>query len=170
MYRNPIESPIEDKVNILAELHEKGYYHCSLKFLQVCYFLRSQTYQSDSIGQHLLVSCILKGAFNERPPQPKYSSFWDVGQMLTYIRNLGPNEGLTLQQLMLKLEMLMAFTRPSCSADLSQHGINHRSFSAEGVTFQPIHLSKQSIGRTRQLLILPSHPLDQISIYFQCQH
>ena len=49
------------------------------------------------VGQHPLVARMLKGAFNERPPLPKYSSFWDVGLVLRYLKELGNNEMLSLR-------------------------------------------------------------------------
>ena len=90
------------------------------------------------------MSRALKGAFNERPPQPKYTFFWDVDQVISFLSKLGSNEVMSLQQITLKLVMLMALTTPSRSADLSQLDIKHRSYSPEGVLFQPVHLSKQS--------------------------
>ena len=131
-------------MNFLAELHEKGYQYQSLNSYRSAISSVHKHVEGVPIGQHPLVSRVLKGAFNERPPQPKYSSFWDVGQVLTYLRDLGSNDKLTLQQLTLKLVMLMALTRPYRSADLSQLNINHHSFSPDGVNFCPAHLSKQS--------------------------
>ena len=40
--------------------------------------------------------------------------------------------------------MLLALTRPSCSADLSKLDIQWMSYQADGVIFQPAHLAKQS--------------------------
>ena len=42
--------------------------------------------------------------------------------------------------------MLLALTRPSCSADLSQLNLQIRSFKSNGVVFWPTHLAKQSTG------------------------
>ena len=55
--------------------------------------------------------------------------------VLQYLRTLGPTAGLTLKQLTYKLVMLLALTRPSCSADLSSLSLARRRFSPEGVTF-----------------------------------
>lgn len=83
--------------------------------------------------------------------------------MLTYIRNLGSNESLTLQQLTLKLVILIALTRPSHSTDLSQLDIKHQSFSAEGVP--PTYQSVQTVFKPTA--DLSSHPFGQTSIYVQ---
>ena len=43
------------------------------------------------IGEHVLVSRFMKGVFNLRPPQPRYSHTWDVNKLLMYLKSLGPN-------------------------------------------------------------------------------
>ena len=45
-----------------------------------------------SVGQHPLVSRLLKSAFNLRPPQPKYSHTWEVHKMLDFLKSLGSND------------------------------------------------------------------------------
>jgi len=42
-----------------------------------------------AIGQHPLVTRMLKGVYNERPPLPRYSSFWYVGEVLRYVQIWG---------------------------------------------------------------------------------
>ena len=71
------------------------------------------------MGQHPLVTRLLKGAFNDRPPLPKYTSTWDVQVVLDYLQSPGENENLSLKQLTWKTVMLLALTRPLMSADLS---------------------------------------------------
>ena len=65
------------------------------------------------MGQHPLVTRLLKGAFNDRPPLPKYTSTWEVQVVLDYLQSLGENESLSLKQLKWKTVMLLALTRPS---------------------------------------------------------
>ena len=96
------------------------------------------------VGTHPAVAGLLKGAFHKRPPMPRYSSFWDVGTVINYLKSLGNNEHLTLRQLTLKTVMLLALTRPSRSADLSKLDIGWRSYQSDGVTFRPAHLAKQN--------------------------
>ena len=67
------------------------------------------------VGQHPLVSRLLKGAFHQRPPQPRYTQTWDFGMVTAYIRTNGDNKLLSLQDLSHKLAMLMALIRPSRS-------------------------------------------------------
>ena len=96
------------------------------------------------MGQHPLISRLLKGAFNERPPRPKYHSVWDVDLVLNMFRRKGPSTSLPLEDLTIKTAMLFALTRPCRGADLAALDLNNRSFCPEGVLFAPSHLSKQS--------------------------
>ena len=60
----------------------------------------------ERIGEHNLVSWFMKGVFNLKPPQPRYSKMWDIKKVLLYFKGLGRNEDLTLQQL--KTAMLLS--------------------------------------------------------------
>ena len=41
------------------------------------------------VGEHPLVVQLLKGAYNLRPPLPRYSSTWDVSLVVSFIDGLG---------------------------------------------------------------------------------
>ena len=96
------------------------------------------------MGQHPLVSRMFKGVFNERPPISRYSTFWDIGTVLRYLKQLGSNDSLTLRLLTIKSVMLLALARPSRSMDLSKLDIQHRTYTSTGLVFKAQHLSKQS--------------------------
>ena len=74
--KNPIEGPVEDVANILADLFKEGYLYWSLNSAISELYSKVDGY---SIGQHPLVTRMLKGVFNERLPVAKYLAFWDVG-------------------------------------------------------------------------------------------
>ena len=67
------------------------------------------------IGKHPLMTQMLRGAFNQSPPRPKYKSVWDVDQVLSMFRSEGPSDSLPLQSLTIKTVMLMALSCP-CSS------------------------------------------------------
>ena len=96
------------------------------------------------IGKHPLVSWVLKGVFNERPPRPKYALVWNVDQVLSIFRKDGDSTSLSLQDLTIKTAMLLALTHPCRGADLAELDLRNRSYVQKGVVFQPSHLSKQS--------------------------
>ena len=38
----------------------------------------------EEVGKHPLISRMMKGIFNERPPRPKYDSVWKVETVLSW--------------------------------------------------------------------------------------
>ncbi len=96
------------------------------------------------VGSHPLVSQLLKGVFNLRPPEPKYSCTWDVSRVLDFIKSLGPNEALDLKILSFKLVMLLGLTAPDRSSDLAKRDLRFCTFHPKGVSFKQAGLSKTS--------------------------
>ena len=94
-----------------------------------------------TVGQHPLVARVPKGAFNEHPPQTRYSQTWDVNKVTSYTDHMGDNVNRVLS---MKLTMLLALTRPTRSSDLTSLDLQFRRYIPEGVVFMPTKLAKQS--------------------------
>ena len=129
---DPFSGPIKEVVDFLANLHNKGYqsldsYHSAISWLHV--------------GQHPLVTRLMKGVFNDRPPLPRYTCIWNVQGVLPHVSSWGSNDSLLTEQLSWKTAMLLALTRHSRSADLSHLSLQYKP---EGVSFAPSSLAKQS--------------------------
>ena len=106
-----------------------------------------------------MITQLMKGVFHSRPPLPKYTSTWDVQKVLDHLNSMGDNEGISLKHLTLKTVMLLALTRPSRSADLSQLDLKGRQYRPDGLTFLPTSLAKQSRqGKTIKEFFFPSFP------------
>ena len=141
---DPVSGPVSEVANFLADLHGEGYQSSSLNVFRSAISYVHDKVDGVEVGKHPTITRLLKGAFHERPPLPRYTSTWDVNSVLQYLKSLGPTADLTLKQLTHKLVMLLALTRPSRSADLSSLSLARRRFSPEGVTFLPATLAKQS--------------------------
>ena len=59
------------------------------------------------VGQHLMVTGLLKGECNLRPPQPRYSETWDVDMVVRFLLSLEDNSALTLKTLSQKLAQFL---------------------------------------------------------------
>jgi len=70
--RNPTAGPVNDIVNFVAELYDQGYQYCSLNsYHLVISSVHSEAHVNGCpVGQHPLVSQMLKGVFNNRPTLP----------------------------------------------------------------------------------------------------
>jgi len=62
------------------------------------------------VGQLPAVKQLLRGAFNRKPPRPKYTHSWDVTIVLNYLSSLGPSEDLDHVMLSRKLVVLIALS------------------------------------------------------------
>ena len=74
------------------------------------------------VGQHPMVSQLLKGVSNERPPQPRCYFTWDVSKVLNFIRTLPDNKELDFKTLSYKTLTLLAVCQINRSKELE--GIN----------------------------------------------
>ena len=96
------------------------------------------------VGQHPLVARLLKGVFNRRPHEPRYAETWEVSQVLSYLRSLGPNEDLSLKLHSQKLVVLLALVLAHRCSDLSRLTLQGRKCSAEGAVLRFTGLAKQA--------------------------
>ena len=142
---DPISGNIYEVVNFLADLFKQGYQYRSLNSYRSAISSVHEKVDGYEVGKHPLVTRLIKGAFHERPPQPRYSGTWDVSRVTSYLVSRGANQNLSINDLTCKTVMLMALTRPSRSADLVNLNLDYRKFSPEGVTFMPTKLAKQSV-------------------------
>ena len=160
--RDPICGPVSGVANYLADLYQEGYQYRSLNSYRSSISSAHENADGYSIGQHPTITRLMKGAFNERPPQLRYSSTWDVSKVTTYICNLGDNSSLSLKTISLKLVALLALTRPSRSNDLSNLDIQHMNMLPDGVQFQATSLSKQSKpSKPTAPFIFPAFPANK---------
>ena len=156
---DPVSGPASDVANFLAELHKEGYQSSSLNSFRSAISSAHDQEDGISIGKHPMICRVLKGAFNARPPLPRYTSTWSVETVLHYLESIGPSTSLSLKLLTFKLTMLLALTRPSRSADLASLQLDHRQFNPEGVVFLPVALAKQSRqGKPLKEFFFPSFP------------
>ena len=93
------------------------------------------------MGQHPLVSRLLREVFNSIPPQPKYSETWEVSRVLSYEGSLG-SEALPLKLLTRKLVVLLAQVLASRCSELVWLTLKGRKYSAGGAELRCNGLSK----------------------------
>ena len=130
---NPISCPIGDVVNFLAHMFSEGYHSMPIDQLSLRCMTKSMNMTWGST--HLY-----------KTPQRCFSPKTPSDALHAQLPTLEPmvTTNISLQDWSHKLAMLMALTRPSRLADLASLDLQSRSYSVEGVTFQPNALSKQS--------------------------
>lgn len=96
------------------------------------------------VGKHPLVSRLMKGIFQEKPPRPKYTEIWDVSIVLEYLQSLSPVDTLSLKELTLKLVVLILLVSGQRGQTVHMLNIDRMSFSNNCYTFQLVGHLKQS--------------------------
>ena len=84
------------------------------------------------VGKHTVITRVLKGTFNSRPPQLRYKSTWNVSLIINWLNSIN-NAGteVTLLNLAIKVVALIArlsnVTSPGLVGQLSYlvSAINH---------------------------------------------
>ena len=140
---DPFRCPINYVLDFLACLYEKGYAYRSIKCYRSAISSFHEKIEGLPVGQHPEVCTLLTGVFNLRPPQPRYSSTWDVQIVLEFMKNnWTDNESLPNKNLTLKLTMLLALTSASRASNIHHLDIRFMSLSEEKVVFNFTKLLK----------------------------
>ena len=131
---DPFSGPIREVANFLASLYQEGYQYNSVNSYGSAISSVHDKADGVPVGQHPIITRLIKGIFNVRPPIPRYSSTWDVQLVLNFLQTKGKSETLPLKMLTLKIVFLLAITRPSRSADLSQLDTSRMRSGVNGVS------------------------------------
>ena len=140
--RNPIQGPVSDVINFLAELYAAGYSYRSLNSYRSAISSAHEKVDGHLVGQHPTVTRILKGAFNSRLPKPRYTSTWSVSQVVNWL-DQQDNSKMPLLTLSMKTVTLCALSRPCRSAELANLSLQSLVFSSEGASASPLTPPKQ---------------------------
>ena len=139
--RDPLSASLEDIVEFLTSEFQAGFQYSTINSIRSALSATLPPIDGTPVGQHPLVSRLLQGIFNRRPPLPKYNSTWDVNTVIIYIRE-GQTETLSLKDLSYKLAMLLALLSATRSSDLHLLDLRFITFHTDEVQFQIAGLSK----------------------------
>ena len=156
---DPFSGPVSEVANFLALLYGEGYQYNSVNAYRSAISSVHDKLDGVDVGQHPIITRLLKGVYNDRPSLPRYSNTWDVQTVLNYIELLGSSEDLPLKLLTYKTAFLLAITRPSRSIDLCSLDTQKMQSHSNGVSFLPNSLAKQSRqGKRIEPFFFPSFP------------
>ena len=166
---DPISCDVKFLVNFLAELFKQGLQHRSINTVRSAVSMTHNQVEGVPIGQHPLISRLMRGVYNSRPPQPRYSLMWDVEVVVQYIKKLGSNRDLSLKSLSRKLAMLMVLVNANRSSELGALDVQFRVFRPEGVVFKlPSLTKKRSPGTSPKELFFGAFPHDNKLCVVEC--
>jgi len=98
---------VNDVLDFLVVLFDAGLGYSAINTAR-CSLSTFITLGHYTAGAHPLVVRFMKGVYNQRPSIPRYTAVWDVSVMIKFLKALAPAKFLSLQDLTLKLTMLLA--------------------------------------------------------------
>ena len=108
-------------------------------------------------GERPLVSKFVRGVSNIRPPLPKYTSIWNVNQLLNHFRVQPDNENLSLKDLTHKVTTLLCLVLCQRAQTIHSFDLNSIKFDGDGVHIGfPSRLKTTRPHRHFQPIFIPS--------------
>ena len=98
------------------------------------------------VGEHPLVSRLMRGVHNTRPPERRIAPAWSVDKVLDTVRQWSPVTALSLKTLTLKTVLLLALVTGKRCSSLALLSVKetHCQFSSSRVQLRPRGLEKTS--------------------------
>ena len=159
---NQLSAPIGAILDFLTHEFAEGKQYRTLNSYRSAISMTHPPIDGTVIGKHPLVVRLMRGIFNSRPPQPRYSCSWDVGRVLEFIRSLGDNEVLTLKDLTHKLATIMALANASRASEIHALNVKYMRRVTSGVQFNLAQLTKTSRPGKQRSLFYPCLKEDKI--------
>ena len=146
---DPVQSPVGLVLEFLADLFDRGLKYRTINNYRSAISARHELVGGIPLGEHRDVCRLMKGISNERPPEPRYCTTWDVTVVLEFIKSLGENQALSDKNITLKLSLLLAITSAHRGAELKQLKVSLMNLHDDFVDFSfsgKLKTSKQGKG------------------------
>jgi hypothetical protein len=134
---DPLSASVNDVLTFLSDYFDSGKSYSTVNIARsMLSTTLSMTEEGTEFGKNPLVTKLMKGIYNKKPPLPKYGSTWDPSIVLSHFnaKANGPGE-LSILKLARKLATLLAMTSLSRCADLASIRLQSVSFSGRGAAF-----------------------------------
>lgn len=151
---NPLSNDLNAILLFLSESFESGKAYRTINVYRSMFSSTLQKVDGEAIGQHPLVTSLMAGVFNSKPPQPRYESMWDVDSVLTHLRALR-NGDLSLAQLARKLACLLALSTLLRVSELASIGLSTIQEAELSLSFSLLRPRKSQHGGPLHKFSLP---------------
>ena len=102
-----IQPSVVSVLDFLTLLYQQGLTYSAINTARSALSSYITLENGTCVGKNPLVSQLMKGIFQEKPPRPKYTEIWDVSIVLLYLQSLSAVDRLSLKELTLKLLVLI---------------------------------------------------------------
>jgi len=139
---NPHDISVGNVIRYLTYLYNAGLGYSSINTAR-CALSSFNCASSTPIGSNLLVCKFMRGVFNSRPTQSRYTMVWDVKIVLNMFRQWKDNSELTLKELTLKTVTLVALITAQRVQSIHQFDLSTMLKGEQKLAFK-LELLKQS--------------------------
>lgn len=153
---NPLQPSVKDVLHFLTEIFEQGKQYATINTVRSAISSTVPHVDGAPVGQHRLICKFMKGVFNKRTPQPRYTQTWDVSLVTSLFNNWPENDALDLKQLSKKCAMLLALTSAKRQSDLHAINLQFMRSLPEGVEFKIPGLTKTRAPGKDVIFFFPS--------------
>ena len=148
-------------IKFLTLLYEEGLSYSSINTARSAVSSLSWT-KEKTLGNHVLITKLMKGIFNLRPSIPKTKVTWDTGMVLQFLKKWHPAKNLSLRQLSIKTTLL-------CLLVSGQRGQTIWLMDLRNLDIQSDHikckfgdlLKTSSVKSHQQELVFQAYPKDK---------
>ena len=103
---DPLHSTVEVILDFLTDLYDKGFSYSAINSARSA--LSSYVYLDNyQVGNHPLISRLVKGVYQLRTPMPKYKNTWDTDKLVNFFKNQEDSLNLHLKEHTQKLCALL---------------------------------------------------------------
>lgn len=123
----------------------------------------------NTVGSNRFVCMVVKGVGNVKPPKPRYSSTWNVNDVLVLLKSWGPNELLKLKKLTLKLTMLLSLCTAQRGQTIWRISVSGLRFDQDGVLCHMKHMLKHNkVGEPLSVIPIACYEGDEMLCPVNC--
>ena len=150
-------------LNFLATKYEEGGSYQTINGFRSAISKYHVGTNAIQVGNLPLVKRLVKGVFQEKPPMPRYAKFWDVSQLLEFLKTLHPPSSLSVQCLGQKTLALLSLCSVCRVSSVSKLSAEYNVFRGENgdvssIIFYLCGLEKTSRpGNVRKEIKVPIH-------------
>ena len=137
---------LEEYANFLSYLFDQGYQYNTINVARSALSSTLAPMDGLPMGQHVIISKLMKGIFNERPIKKSLFPKWDLNTVLLHIKTWGPSSGLDLKYLSYKMIFILAMVCSKRPSTLALFTIDDAvcQISNSTVRLLPVGLEKHS--------------------------
>ena len=128
---DPIKCPLTHILDFLTECFHEGFQFNTIAGFRSAISAYHDPIEGITVGSDSRLSALLSGVSNSRPLQPNYTFIWNVKRVIEFLTTLPYDSDLSLQDLTLKLTMLLALTSAARASEIcyldTRYLIKHNS-------------------------------------------